>query len=137
MTLKCDVFSFVVVLLEVISGQGNCAEPSLLSHTWKLWEEHRIMDPPRSGSAAASLRRRRPPVRAAEVHPDRSPLRAAITRQQACACHVRSSRHADQQDLAAGPAKQARPVLECDVERRGHLPPVKLPAEALSHTGLS
>ncbi|CAN6241031.1 unnamed protein product [Urochloa humidicola] len=32
MTLKCDVFSFVVVLLEVISGQRNCAEPSLLSH---------------------------------------------------------------------------------------------------------
>ncbi|TVU16255.1 hypothetical protein EJB05_39808, partial [Eragrostis curvula] len=44
MTLKCDVFSFGVILLEVVSGRRNCAEPSLLSHTWKLWEERRIMD---------------------------------------------------------------------------------------------
>lgn len=44
MTLKCDVFSFGVVLLEVVSGRRNSAEPSLLSHAWKLWEEHRIMD---------------------------------------------------------------------------------------------
>jgi hypothetical protein len=32
MTLKCDVFSFGVVLLEVVSGRRNHAEPSLLSH---------------------------------------------------------------------------------------------------------
>ncbi|KAL6651961.1 hypothetical protein ACP70R_010886 [Stipagrostis hirtigluma subsp. patula] len=44
MTLKCDVLSFGVVLLEVVSGRRNSAEPSLLSHAWKLWEEHRIMD---------------------------------------------------------------------------------------------
>ncbi|WVZ87343.1 hypothetical protein U9M48_033992 [Paspalum notatum var. saurae] len=69
MTLKCDVFSFGVVLLEVVSGRRNSAQPSLLSHctpslpsgstcsdsdsrterkvilqAWKLWEEHRVMD---------------------------------------------------------------------------------------------
>ncbi|PUZ49089.1 hypothetical protein GQ55_7G297600 [Panicum hallii var. hallii] len=43
-TLKCDVFSFGVVLLEVVSGRRNSAEPSLVSHAWKLWEESRIMD---------------------------------------------------------------------------------------------
>jgi hypothetical protein len=31
-TLKCDVFSFGVVLLEVVSGRRNSAEPSLVSH---------------------------------------------------------------------------------------------------------
>ncbi|CAN6312329.1 unnamed protein product, partial [Urochloa humidicola] len=43
-TLKCDVYSFGVVLLEIISGRRNITSPSLLSHAWKLWDEHTITD---------------------------------------------------------------------------------------------
>uniref|UniRef100_A0A453D3F2 Protein kinase domain-containing protein n=1 Tax=Aegilops tauschii subsp. strangulata TaxID=200361 RepID=A0A453D3F2_AEGTS len=44
MTLKCDVFSFGVVLLEIISGRKNSVVPSLILQVWKLWDEHRVMD---------------------------------------------------------------------------------------------
>ncbi|KAK1683782.1 hypothetical protein QYE76_044630 [Lolium multiflorum] len=44
MTPKCDVFSFGVLLLEIISGQRNSRAPSVISQAWGLWEEHRVMD---------------------------------------------------------------------------------------------
>ncbi|KAM0858070.1 hypothetical protein ACQ4PT_048042 [Festuca glaucescens] len=44
MTPKCDVFSFGVILLEIISGHRNSTSPSVISQAWKLWEEHRVMD---------------------------------------------------------------------------------------------
>uniref|UniRef100_A0ACD5V1Z4 Uncharacterized protein n=1 Tax=Avena sativa TaxID=4498 RepID=A0ACD5V1Z4_AVESA len=69
MTPKCDVFSFGVVLLEVISGRRNNAIPSVTSQAWRLWEEHRVLDlldtavaPParhRSGSEDLSSELRR------------------------------------------------------------------------------
>ncbi|KAL2495326.1 Cysteine-rich receptor-like protein kinase 10 [Forsythia ovata] len=53
-SIKSDVFSFGVLLLEIISGRRNagfhltkCA-PSLLAYAWKLWDEGKgleLMDP--------------------------------------------------------------------------------------------
>ncbi|XP_068651539.1 G-type lectin S-receptor-like serine/threonine-protein kinase At4g03230 [Aristolochia californica] len=53
-SVKSDVFSFGVILLEIVSGEKNsnfyCLEESLslLGHAWKLWQEDRgleFMDP--------------------------------------------------------------------------------------------
>ncbi|KAM3390178.1 hypothetical protein ACQJBY_012012 [Aegilops geniculata] len=43
MTLKCDVYSFGVMLLEILSGQRNGETQRLLSHAWGLWEQDRKM----------------------------------------------------------------------------------------------
>ncbi|KAI5010022.1 hypothetical protein ZWY2020_012159 [Hordeum vulgare] len=42
MTLKCDVYSFGVILLETLSGRRNGGMQSLLSHAWRLWETNMI-----------------------------------------------------------------------------------------------
>lgn len=53
-SIKSDVFSFGVLLLEIISGKKNAGfslskqAPSLLSYAWQLWNEGRgedLMDP--------------------------------------------------------------------------------------------
>ncbi|KAM0825334.1 hypothetical protein ACQ4PT_069631 [Festuca glaucescens] len=44
MTLKCDVYSFGVILVETLSGERNGALHRLLSHAWRLWEQNRIME---------------------------------------------------------------------------------------------
>ncbi|XP_016169758.2 uncharacterized protein LOC107612581 [Arachis ipaensis] len=47
---KSDVFSFGVVLLEIISGKKNTGfyqssqVPSLLGYAWKLWTENKLID---------------------------------------------------------------------------------------------
>ncbi|KAK4591365.1 hypothetical protein RGQ29_021537 [Quercus rubra] len=47
---KSDVFSFGVILLEIVSGRKNCdsyqKHPSqnLIRHVWKLWREDRALD---------------------------------------------------------------------------------------------
>ncbi|PON40687.1 Phosphorylase kinase, gamma catalytic subunit [Trema orientale] len=49
-SVKSDVFSFGVVLIEIISGKKNtrliqCEQPlSLLGYAWKLWTENKVMD---------------------------------------------------------------------------------------------
>lgn len=43
-TLKCDVYSFGVILLETISGERNGRMERLLPHAWGLWEQNRIME---------------------------------------------------------------------------------------------
>ncbi|KAM0927738.1 hypothetical protein ACQ4PT_002676 [Festuca glaucescens] len=57
MTPKCDVFSFGVLLLEIISGQRNSAAPSVISQAWRLWEEHSVMDLLDAAVAAPARRR--------------------------------------------------------------------------------
>lgn len=44
MTLKCDVYSFGVILLETLSGQRNGVLQKLLSQAWELWEDNSIME---------------------------------------------------------------------------------------------
>ncbi|KAM3390945.1 hypothetical protein ACQJBY_012533 [Aegilops geniculata] len=44
MTLKCDVYSFGVILLETLSGQRNGSLQRLLSQAWELWEQNRIIE---------------------------------------------------------------------------------------------
>ncbi|XBJ05586.1 hypothetical protein VPH35_024342 [Triticum aestivum] len=44
MTLKCDVYSFGVILLETLSGQRNGSLQRLLSQAWELWEKNRIIE---------------------------------------------------------------------------------------------
>uniref|UniRef100_A0ACD5UG72 Uncharacterized protein n=1 Tax=Avena sativa TaxID=4498 RepID=A0ACD5UG72_AVESA len=44
MTLKCDVYSFGVILLETLSGERNGALQRLLAHAWELWEQNRIVE---------------------------------------------------------------------------------------------
>uniref|UniRef100_A0ACD5UFC3 Uncharacterized protein n=2 Tax=Avena sativa TaxID=4498 RepID=A0ACD5UFC3_AVESA len=44
MTLKCDVHSFGVILLETLSGQRNGDTQSLISHAWGLWEQNMIVE---------------------------------------------------------------------------------------------
>nr|KYP44313.1 Cysteine-rich receptor-like protein kinase 6 [Cajanus cajan] len=49
-SIKSDVFSFGVVLLEIISGKKNTGFyqskqiSSLLGYTWKLWTENKLLD---------------------------------------------------------------------------------------------
>ncbi|XP_062087502.1 cysteine-rich receptor-like protein kinase 10 [Humulus lupulus] len=49
-SVKSDVFSFGVLLLEILSGRknssfhiGDCA-PSLVAYAWQLWNEERVLD---------------------------------------------------------------------------------------------
>ncbi|VAH38315.1 unnamed protein product [Triticum turgidum subsp. durum] len=44
MTLKCDVYSFGVILLETLSGRRNGGMQGLLSHAWGLWEMNMIAE---------------------------------------------------------------------------------------------
>ncbi|CAN6229700.1 unnamed protein product [Urochloa humidicola] len=44
MTLKCDVYSFGIVLLEIISGQRNNACPTLISDAQESWNQHKIKE---------------------------------------------------------------------------------------------
>uniref|UniRef100_A0A0D9WXV1 Receptor-like serine/threonine-protein kinase n=1 Tax=Leersia perrieri TaxID=77586 RepID=A0A0D9WXV1_9ORYZ len=39
-----DVYSFGVLLLEIISGKRNQGTSNLIAHTWRLWEEGRNTD---------------------------------------------------------------------------------------------
>ncbi|WVZ87303.1 hypothetical protein U9M48_033960 [Paspalum notatum var. saurae] len=41
-TLKCDVCSFGVTLLEMLSGPRNCERPSLVSEAWRLWVDRSV-----------------------------------------------------------------------------------------------
>ncbi|XP_061357903.1 G-type lectin S-receptor-like serine/threonine-protein kinase At4g03230 [Gastrolobium bilobum] len=47
-SIKSDVFSFGVVLLEIISGKKNTgfyqSNSSLLGYAWRLWEENKLLD---------------------------------------------------------------------------------------------
>ncbi|GJN26314.1 hypothetical protein PR202_gb14237 [Eleusine coracana subsp. coracana] len=42
LTLKCDVYSFGVMLLEIVSGQRNSSMPTLLSDARESWNQHNI-----------------------------------------------------------------------------------------------
>ncbi|XP_062186116.1 receptor-like serine/threonine-protein kinase SD1-8 [Phragmites australis] len=42
LTLKCDVYSFGVILLEIASGRRNRTTPMLLSYAWESWNQHKI-----------------------------------------------------------------------------------------------
>uniref|UniRef100_A0A7N1A823 Receptor-like serine/threonine-protein kinase n=1 Tax=Kalanchoe fedtschenkoi TaxID=63787 RepID=A0A7N1A823_KALFE len=62
-SVKSDVFSFGVLVLEIISGKKNRGfyytdhELNLLGHAWNLWREHRaleLMDPEAGDSYPAS-----------------------------------------------------------------------------------
>ncbi|VAH53636.1 unnamed protein product [Triticum turgidum subsp. durum] len=44
MTLKCDVYSFGVILLETLSGRRNGGMQGLLSHAWGLLETNMIAE---------------------------------------------------------------------------------------------
>jgi hypothetical protein len=44
LTLKCDAYSFGVVLLEIISGPRDRTMPPLLSDAWESWNQNRIKD---------------------------------------------------------------------------------------------
>ncbi|PVH35915.1 hypothetical protein PAHAL_7G304500 [Panicum hallii] len=44
LTLKCDVYSFGVMLLEIVSGRKNRNTPTLLSDAWESWNQHRITE---------------------------------------------------------------------------------------------
>ncbi|KAK1660937.1 hypothetical protein QYE76_049096 [Lolium multiflorum] len=59
LSTKTDVFSFGMLVLEIVSGRKNIDrhldgdKVDLLNHTWKLWEQERsveIMDPELSGA---------------------------------------------------------------------------------------
>ncbi|XP_059451587.1 G-type lectin S-receptor-like serine/threonine-protein kinase At4g03230 [Corylus avellana] len=43
-SFKSDVFSFGVVLLEIISGRKNDAIMSLISYVWRLLDEKKVLD---------------------------------------------------------------------------------------------
>ncbi|CAN6236369.1 unnamed protein product [Urochloa humidicola] len=44
LTLKCDVYSFGVITLEIVSGQKNRNTPTLLYDAWESWNQHRITE---------------------------------------------------------------------------------------------
>ncbi|OEL26178.1 putative receptor-like protein kinase [Dichanthelium oligosanthes] len=44
LTLKCDVYSFGVIVLEIVSGQKNRTTLALLSNAWEYWNQHRITE---------------------------------------------------------------------------------------------
>ncbi|KAK8449752.1 hypothetical protein SEVIR_7G264400v4 [Setaria viridis] len=44
LTLKCDLYSFGVIMLEIVSGQKNRNTPTLLSDAWESWNQHRITE---------------------------------------------------------------------------------------------
>ncbi|KAJ1272968.1 hypothetical protein BS78_06G243900 [Paspalum vaginatum] len=44
LTLKCDVYSFGIILLETICGQRNRTTPTFLSDAWESWNQSRISD---------------------------------------------------------------------------------------------
>ncbi|XP_040381833.1 receptor-like serine/threonine-protein kinase SD1-8 [Oryza brachyantha] len=51
-----DVYSFGVLLLEIVSGKSNQQTSSLIAHTWRLWEEGRnleLLDPAVRGECTA------------------------------------------------------------------------------------
>ncbi|XXG69623.1 hypothetical protein AAC387_Pa06g2437 [Persea americana] len=48
-SIKSDIFSFGVILLEIISGRRNnyysdCRSMNLIGHVWELWKEDRILE---------------------------------------------------------------------------------------------
>ncbi|KAG2569086.1 hypothetical protein PVAP13_7NG389050 [Panicum virgatum] len=44
LTLKCDVYSFGIILMEIISGKRNAVTPALLSDAWESWNQGTISD---------------------------------------------------------------------------------------------
>ncbi|XP_025825443.1 putative receptor-like protein kinase At4g00960 [Panicum hallii] len=44
LTLKCDVYSFGVIMLEIVCGRKNRNTPTLLSDGWESWNQHRITE---------------------------------------------------------------------------------------------
>lgn len=132
LTLKCDVYSFGVILLEIVNGQRNRSSPTFLSSVSTHWEPEILQDmhslfslcwiehdfcncfaglgslgsreDQRASGSNCGRTKAWDPIRTGEMRADRASLRAAISRRQAY--HGCSGHDAKQQQLADPSAKR-------------------------------
>ncbi|WVZ87300.1 hypothetical protein U9M48_033957 [Paspalum notatum var. saurae] len=91
-TLKCDVYSFGVTLLETLSGRSNCERPSLVSEAWRLWVDGSVtalLDPavaPAPAKPELPLLRRwiQVGLLCVQEKPDERPAMSAVVEMLSC-----------------------------------------------------